>query len=414
MPPPSICLITPGHISSCPRLVKEADALLEAGAEVSVVSATYFDPVVALDRRILQSARWKHVEVATHRGLVAAWRRLRSKSLRRSGLAPVNMNLDQAVRLLCPARSTLVQAAVATGADFFHAHCLGGLAAAAEAARHRGGAYGFDAEDDHETETDTVMNDPLERAAVATVLHAYLSRAQVLTAASPMIAGAYRERHGCEMQVVLNAFTCPSQPTAARAAGSFSPEHPAKLYWFSQTVGAGRGLEQMVDVVGRMKTPARLQLRGFVSANYRQKLAARAAAARVTLEFLDPGAPGQMVELAAEADVGLSLEQSYPPNRDICLTNKVFVYLAAGLPQFMSATRAQSAFAGEIGSAAVVGDLSDVAACALTLDRLLGESTRLAEARSQAKLMGDRFSWAVEKGKFLAAMQPVLSAGARA
>src|SRR5829696_8064623 len=42
-PPPTkhICLITPGHLSTNPRTVKEADALVGAGFEVTVIAADY-------------------------------------------------------------------------------------------------------------------------------------------------------------------------------------------------------------------------------------------------------------------------------------------------------------------------------------------------------------------------------------
>ena len=37
----SICLLTPGHLSTNPRLTKEADALVSAGFEVCVLAADY-------------------------------------------------------------------------------------------------------------------------------------------------------------------------------------------------------------------------------------------------------------------------------------------------------------------------------------------------------------------------------------
>src|SRR5256885_1360031 len=39
--PRRVCLITPGHLATNPRIVKEADALSEAGCEVSVIAADY-------------------------------------------------------------------------------------------------------------------------------------------------------------------------------------------------------------------------------------------------------------------------------------------------------------------------------------------------------------------------------------
>src|SRR5690242_7711009 len=60
---PLICLITPGHLSSTPRLVKEADALVEAGYRVHVVSGLHFAAAERLDRSILDNSNWSHAFV---------------------------------------------------------------------------------------------------------------------------------------------------------------------------------------------------------------------------------------------------------------------------------------------------------------------------------------------------------------
>ena len=38
---PRICILTPGHLSTNPRVVKEADALTGAGYEVNIIAADY-------------------------------------------------------------------------------------------------------------------------------------------------------------------------------------------------------------------------------------------------------------------------------------------------------------------------------------------------------------------------------------
>jgi hypothetical protein len=394
-----VCLITPGHVSSCPRIVKEADALAEAGFDVTVVSGRSFEPVVALDRVILSHARWSHREVPVNRGWL---RRAARKGLQLMG--PRKVSLALARLLTTPGLPALTAAAVETGADLYHAHCLGGLAAAADASRQTGTPFSFDMEDFHEEESSAVMSNPTERAAVVRIMQDHLPRAAFVTAASPLIAQACTQRYGVAVIPLLNAFV-PLTGAVARRSGPFTEGNPAKLYWFSQTVGPGRGLEEIVEVGARMRVPCVLQLRGFVSESYRSALAMEAAKSGVRIEFLSPGPPDEMVALAAEADLGLSLERSFPTNRDICLTNKVFVYLAAGIPQLMSTTKAQSEFAREIGAAAVLMDLGDPSACASTLDDLLSNACSLAEARAQAVLMGDRYAWAGEKRKFLAAVQ---------
>ena len=275
--------------------------------------------------------------------------------------------------------------------------------AAAAAARDNSAVLGFDAEDFHEEETDAVMRDRHEQGAIRLLLRHHLPEAKLLTAASPCIAEAFRIHHGVAMQVVLNAF----EPVDTRTGytGPFTSSRPAKLYWFSQTMGAGRGLEQAVAILDRMNTPAEMWLRGFVRDDYRLELA-RFGAGRI--KFLPPGAPDDMVAMAAEADAGLALELPHPPNRDMCLTNKVFVYLAAGLPQIMSATTAQVGFARDLGDAALVVDLNNAEAAARQIDGWLGAPSKFAQAAASARVMGRRYSWAGEKSKFLAVVDSAL------
>ncbi|MFM8458169.1 MAG: hypothetical protein ACKOB0_04375, partial [Chthoniobacterales bacterium] len=113
-----ICLITPGHVSSCPRIVKEADALVEAGFDVTLVSGRNFEPVVALDRAILARAKWKHREVVTNRGWQVGLRRAARKALQMLGVR--NPSVCAAEMFVTPGLAVLVEAAVQTHADLYH------------------------------------------------------------------------------------------------------------------------------------------------------------------------------------------------------------------------------------------------------------------------------------------------------
>jgi hypothetical protein len=378
--------------------VKEADALVEAGYEVTLVSGRYFDPAVFLDCAVLERARWQHREVHTNAGWKPRLRRMARKGLQLLPLPTVGR--AAANLIISPGLPDLVRAAIATHADLYHAHCLAGLPVAAAASRATGKPYSFDVEDFHEEESDAVIINRIERSAVSRIMSDDLPRAAFVTAASPMIAEACATRYGVGAIPLLNAFV-PLKTLAVRSKRPFTKDNPARLYWFSQTVGPGRGLEEMCAIAGRMRVPCVLQLRGFVSESYRSSLSAAAAKDGAKIEFLPPGEPDEMVALAAEADVGLSLEQSSPPNRDMCLTNKVFAYLAAGIPQLMSKTRAQAGFAKEIGDAAILADLSDSKSVARQLDALLEDFASLEAAQHQAVAMGEKFSWHAEKTKFV-------------
>ena len=381
------------------------------GYDVHLVSSAHYAPVEPLDQPILRRATWRNIRVRTAAGPQAFLQRLRRRWLRRFRPPVPQLSLHQALLLHCPGLPRLAAAAAATRADFFHGHCVAGLAAAAQAAASCSAPYGFDAEDFHEAETVEVERDPFEGAIVRQIMRAYLRGAKLLTAASPLIAAEYQKTCKVEMEVLLNVFPLRHAPAEPSAARRISASTPARLYWFSQTVGPGRGLEGMFEVMARMQTPVEMHLRGFVSGVHAACLRARAAQAGVgrPLVFLPPESPDEMVRLAAGAELGLALEESCPRNRDLCLTNKIFVYLLAGIPQVLSQTAAQAAFAPELGSAAILGALERPAQLALRLDQFFSDTDRIRAARECAwDLARTRYCWEKEKNKLLAAVRRVL------
>lgn len=400
----TICLVTPGHISSTPRVVKEAEALAAAGHEVTLVSSQHHAPAEPFDEPILRRSTWRNVRVRSFAGPQTFFRKILRRGLRQLIPKTGKISLRAALTLHHPGLHTLVRAAIATEADFYHGHCVAGLAVAALAAQHRGVRYGFDAEDFHEAETDVLERDSFERTIVTRIAAAYLPQAKLRTAAAPLIATAYQERYGVQMETLLNVFPRRDAPAGFREVGAPTRETPAKLYWFSQTIGPGRGLEQMIGVVGMMRTPAELHLRGSSSPDYRRHL--EAAAAKVgrpgIVKLAPPASPDEMARLAADAHLGLSLEERQPRNRDLCLTNKVFMYALAGIPQLLSSTSAQRAIAADLGAAALVGDFAAPQQVASQLDEFLADASRMNSSRRHAWMLGQsRFCWDVEQQKLL-------------
>ena len=409
-PAPLICLITPGHVASAPRAVKEADALVEAGYRVHVVAARNFPAADALDAAILRRAKWQCTRVDQAGG--AAWVR---KVARRVALKLVVHQQFANVAVASRANHTeslrLGIAAARTHARLFIGHCLAALPAASIAAKFSGTAYGFDAEDFHDAESDAVLGSPGQMASTQILQAHLLPGCAHLTASSPLISLKYSEKYNVHPRTVLNVFPRSQAPEAPFVPGPISAERPARIYWFSQTIGPGRGLEEAVAVLGLMRTPVELQLRGFPSPGYAQQLnglAARAGLAR-PIRFLEPGEPDEMARLAASADLGLSIEERQPLNRDLCLTNKVFVYLLAGIPQLLSDTAAQSALAPELAEAAIQADLRQPEATARRLDEFFSDPVRMAAARRKAwELATSRFCWDVEKSKYLESVRSVV------
>jgi len=407
-----ICLITPGHLASTPRLLKEADALVDAGYRVHVIAGRHFEPVEPLDQGVLATARWACTRVDARRGPGVFSR----KVLRRIARGLVQIAPFATVRVAARAHhaESLRLAAVAARipADLYIGHCLAGLPAAALAAQSRGVRYGFDAEDFHDAETESATDDPAEPAAIHCLESSLLPGCRHLTAAAPLIGGKFAELYGVNPITVLNVFPRAHAPAAANDPGLITAARPARLYWFSQTIGPGRGLEAVLAAMGRMSTPVELQVRGFAAPGYIAQLQAWAGQAGVKrpVQFLPPGPAAEMARLAAAADLGLSTELSTPLNRDLCLTNKIFIYLLAGLPQLLSATTAQRALAPALGSAALLGDLSEPAETARVLDAYFADPARVRAARQMAWTLGqEKYCWEVARTGFLDSIRQALS-----
>jgi len=413
MESPLICLITPGHVSSTPRLVKNADSLAQAGYRVHVVAGAPSPKFDSLDNDIVAKARWGYTRVETRSGpgvLLRKAARLYSRRLVTFFGASTPSIAEQAhyahtKRLSCVAAGVRAQ--------LYLGHCLAALPVAAHAAGKNSCGYGFDMEDFHDAETEEAMRDNVEVAVRRAIQGRLLPQAKPLLAASPLISEQCLKAYGVEPRILLNVFPLADAPAAAQSRPPISTENPAILYWFSQTVGPGRGLEDAIAVMGKMRVPAEMHLRGFVSAGYEARLQSLALAAGLArpLRFLPPGSPAEMARLAAAADMGLSIELQTPLNRDICLPNKIFVYLLAGIPQAMSTTTAQLSFSRELGAAALPIDLARPDGAAAILDSFLSDPDRVQRARLAAvSLSRSRYCWDVESQVLLELIQAALPA----
>jgi glycosyltransferase involved in cell wall biosynthesis len=232
-----------------------------------------------------------------------------------------------------------------------------------------------------------------------------------LTAGSPLIGDAYSAKYRVKATPIHNTFSRAFADIDDRTVG------PLRLYWFSQTIGAGRGLESAVTALGLSGIRAELHLRGRPVAAALERLLAlqKSAAPHAAIVVHDPASPDDMVRLAGTYDVGLSSEETAVPNHRLCLGNKIFTYLAAGVPVALSRTPAQSALAADLGEAALVYDVEAPEALAARLRVWSDDRESLREARAAARAAADRrWHWehAADRGALLRLVSSVVGAPA--
>lgn len=408
-----ICLLSTGQPSTNPRLVKEADALSEAGYAVHVIGSYFASWAVATDKALVAGRKWTYETAGGAPGtgtLKYYCTRARHKAARVLASAwPAAASLQEAA--LGRTTAELTRAARAHKADLYIAHYLPALAAAANAAEKNGAKLGFDAEDFHSGQLSADPGAPLALW-TRSVEKRYIGRCAYITASSPAIAEAYRTLCALKTSpaVVLNVFPMSMRPQAPlRNAAS----EGLKLFWFSQSVGEQRGLEDAVRAIGRVKSErVELHLLGKFMPGYRQRLFALAAAegvaeGRIIAHDILP--PDELVRFSSQWDIALALETARDQNNDMALSNKIFTYLLAGNAVIASATTAQSRLAVELGQACRLfrpGDVEGLAAAirAWDKDRVSLQAARDAARRSAESV----FNWDLEKKKLVDAVRRVL------
>ena len=407
----SVCIVSPGHVASNPRVVKEADALHGAGYRVTVIAGNETAFVRPFDEEIIARAPWTVVRagpaslrarVATRaaKAITRAWHQ------QASGIHPW-----LAATAYNAQTSGLTTAACAVPAELYIAHYVAALPAAAAAAQLHGAALGYDAEDFHAGERASDVGASREITLVRTIEGRFLPRCQHRTAASPMIAEAYAELYGVELVPVLNVFPLTEAGDGPEPPRNVDPRRGLSAYWFSQTIGPDRGLQAFIQAMARTRARVTLHVRGSDHWGHGKNLVALAQSLEIgdRVELLPMESPFRMVEFAGQYDVGLSLEADISESRRRCLTNKIFTYLLAGRPILMSDTPAQAALAGDLGQAAALVSLSDPATIADQLDRWALAPEALQAAREAAWLHArTRYNWQVEQRAFLASVTRAL------
>jgi glycosyltransferase involved in cell wall biosynthesis len=407
-----VCLVTTTQPSTNPRLVKEADALVEAGAAVHVIAAHRADWAAEADRPLLAGRHWTSEIVDWRREIDPSlfWRsRLRHFAARKLAAIPLLESLVSEAAVSRIGRD-LAPAASKMNADLFIAHNLGALPIAMGAGRRCGVPVGFDAEDFHSGQLSPSRDRALYRA-TRRLEKTLIPCCAYVTAASPGIAEAYRDL--CHIPLptcVLNVFPLRDRPSAFRAG---TVGEPVRLHWFSQTIGPDRGLEDAIRAMG-MLTSYRLELhvRGQWWRNYEaeiRRLADQVGVAQAQIVAHLPAPSDDLVRRASVYDVGLALEPPASVNNDILLSNKIFTYLLAGNCVVATRTRGQSALIPELQAAAAWYEPGRPEGLASALRPWLDDRGALAAARETAWRLGEtRFNWDREKTKFLDAIARTL------
>lgn len=280
-----VCIVTAGHLSTCPRMLKAADALHTAGYAVRVVSAVHTPWAFEADTRLAGARQWTWRPVPYGRQYAfGAWLRsgVRHRVARAiAAMSPQTMPGAIVASAFARAHRELVTAVLEERADLIYGGSTGAVAAAAEAARRSGTPFGVDFEDFHCDEQDP-EDGRLSNALGGPIMQLAARGAAFVTAGSAAIARACADEFGIDAIAINNVFPLPPTPPAHREGQG---RRELRLYWFSQTIGRNRGLEDIVRAVGLVGRPATLYLRGCAAGGYMSTLEHYSAQAAPSLRI---------------------------------------------------------------------------------------------------------------------------------
>lgn len=406
--PARILIISNGPLCRNPRVLKEASTLGAAGYDVTVLTIRNHAASEIVDAALMKTAPFKRETVDILPGFSASratllWRRGRTWLARR---ACARLGI-QSIHALGPADALLARAR-RSPADLIITHNevphWVGTRLIAEGRRVCADIEDWHSEDllpEHRTHRPVSLLRTVERT--------LLNRAVHTTTTSLVLSEALHARYGGRRaEVVTNSF--PLQPLAPVEESAGAPV----FFWFSQTLGAGRGLEEFFQAWVRTRPPSRVVLLGTPTPGYAEHLLASLPPERRPLvAFLPLVPPDDLPALIARHHIGLALEQSDILSRDLTITNKILQYLNAGLAVVASNTAGQREVLARQPAAGVIVDLADTVAFAHALDSLLEDRRALATRRRAARALAENvYCWEREAPRRIALVAQALATGA--
>lgn len=319
-----------------PRAYKDARALSSAGHEVNVLGAVYTETGRQRIESLVsnKSFTYKPVIDLTHgessqiSSLASRLRRRIAREFRKFGI--------ESRYQLGLATTELLTACLENESDLYVLHLPQAMWAGRTITDH-GFDIAVDIEDwysrDHRPEDHSHPHrllDDLERE--------MLQKARYVSTTSDALGGALAEEYGCPQPIVVyNSF--PFDEDTAVEADERRDWNLPSICWFSQTIGPGRGLEQLFQALTNLNVIAEVHLRGDMRKGFESSLDELIPDALKPHVYIHPQVPQQeLVPRLSQHDIGLCGDLPYCDSRNLTITNKAFEYLRAGLKVIASDT----------------------------------------------------------------------------
>lgn len=398
-----VTLVTSAQPSANPRLLKEAMSVYNAGYKTTVIWCPISPWADEFDLKLFNdypSIKWIKAGYQSKTEPIGYWyARIRQKVWQFIYKSVGNF-FDAAIKSQVLYSQELNSLALQKKADLYIGHNLGALPAIVKAAKKNKAKSIFDFEDFHRGEA---AEGTLQTKMVKEIENRYIPLVDSITTASSSITEAYQTIFKKKnITTINNCFPL----TFAVACIQTLPDRPLKLFWFSQYVGKQRGLQTVIKAMSKFAPDEiTLTLLGKATGEVKEyfyTLMDEVGLTRSQVEFLDPVQESEIVRISSLHHIGIAAEYVHIANRDLCLTNKLFMYMLAGNALLMTATKSQQNFFQENSNIGLLYKQENVSSLVNELKNYLDNPTLLEKNRQTSfKLAKYKYNWEIEQQIFL-------------
>jgi hypothetical protein len=379
----SIVIMTGSHLSHNPRAIKEATSLAKGGHNVVVLGAWIDSYLKERDRQLLSSLPFNFIPVID--STTSTTRQIQQRVRSKLGSIVNQFGHIENRWQLGYAYTALRQAAFRRTADLYIAHSEQAMAVAIELLRN-GRGVGVDMEDWFSE--DLLPN--ARRHRPLRLLRSFegrlLNQGIYVSCPSRAMSQALAREYRCVLpSIIYNAFPWADRKSIDGTLKDRRNRRIPSIHWFSQTMGPGRGLEELLAALPFVMHEAEIHLRGNTSAGSQKWLwdqVPRNWRDRIFIHGLV--ANDELLSRIAEHDIGFAGEMNFCRSRELTVTNKILYYLLAGLGVVASDTAGQCEVAEQAHDAVLLYRSGDSSALAAKINVLLGSRSRLERAKASA------------------------------
>lgn len=389
-----ICLISDLHLSSNPRVWKEANALAAAGYDVVILTMWTSEERRKKDlslihhQKIIYKASLNLIPGEIHflkRFII----RLRSRLAREMKRW---LNVDSAW-CLGYSPQTMTHAALNEQADLYIAHTEFGIVIGKELIL-KGAKVAYDIEDwySHDylvPERPVALLKSLEKFAV--------EKGAYCSCPSQSMATALEKDYpsGKKVQVLYNGFSVNENVSENSVAASGS-----SLVWFSQTIGPGRGLETIMKALCELNTKIELHLIGECVVGYDEELNKLFPFDKGHQLIIHSAVKHhELIAILSRHSIGLAIENNTPENKNTTVSNKILQYLQAGIKVLATDTAGQQEVAAYFKNAIATVPVGQPGLWAKQIEHLL--QLPVVNRAEQLQQFNAVFSWEAQEKKLL-------------